>query len=270
MFERTPWREACGVTVKVGLSRISVALHGSRGIVAIRTAPTPPPGGNAALGEFFSSLWPALSREALPGALVCVVPDLAPDLIEHWKRRFGVVLRPFDLAEAPFSSEDYAGVLGADRGASLWGAVVRHGKSLGPSFMVADFGTHTVTTVLCRGRILGGTIMPGIGLTMGAVGAGRVLLGQEATPRGEGFGREKLRLVAAVGRGTREGILSGAVLGGVAAVEGLRSRAEKEVGEPLGLILTGGLSPLLARFFSGDPPVDRQLLHYGATCFLLA
>ena len=258
------------MTVKVGLSRISVALHGSRGIVAIRSAPTPPPGGGAALEDFFSSLWPGFSHKGLPVALVCVVPDLAPHLAEPIKKRFGVVPRPFDLASAPFSFEDYAGGLGADRGAALWGAVVRHGKRLGPSFMVADFGTHTVTTVLCRGRLLGGTIMPGITLTMGAVGAGRVLLGQEAPPRREGFGIEELRLVAAVGRGTREGILAGAVLGGVAAVEGLRSRAEKEVGEPLGLILTGGLSPLLARFFSGDPPVDRQLLHYGARCFLPA
>jgi pantothenate kinase type III len=42
------------------------------------------------------------------------------------------------------------------------------------------------------------------------------------------------------------------------------------VEEPLGLVLTGGLSPLLARFFSQNPPVDRQLLHHGARCFLLA
>ena len=270
MVEQNLFADLLGVTVKVGVSRISVALHGPQGIVAIRTAPTPVRGNGESLEPFLSSLWPALSLGDLPGTLVCVVPDLAPLLSEGWKRHFGTTLRPFDLSRAPFSSGDYAaGALGADRGAVIWGAVVRHASPLGESFMVADFGTHTVTTVLCRGRVLGGAIMPGVALTIGAVGAGRVLQGQDSRRR-RLFERSELREIVAVGRGTRPGILAGGVLGGVSAVEGLKSRAERELGEPLGLLLTGGLSPLLARFFSGDPPVDRQLLHYGARGFLLA
>ena len=259
------------VTVKVGLSRISVALHGAGGIVAIRTTGTPARGEGEALREFFTSLWPALGLNDLPGALVSVVPDLTPVLDRFWRARFGRTLRPFDLSRAPFASDDYAsGALGADRGASIWGAVARHGPKVGPSFMVADFGTHTVGTVLCRGRILGGTILPGVGLTIGAVGGGRVLQEQQEGPEKGTVSPLEFRRLRAVARGTREGILSGAVLGSVAAVEGLRRRAEREVEEPLGLVLTGGLSPLLARFFSGNPPVDRQLLHHGARGFLLA
>lgn len=260
-----------GITVKVGLSRISVALHGAGGVVAIRTTGTPVRGEGERLAEFFSSLWPDLDLNGLPGALVSVVPDLSPALERLWRARFGTLLRPFDLSRAPFSSEDYSfGALGADRGASIWGAVARHGPRLGQSFMVADFGTHTVTTVLCRGRILGGMILPGLGLTIGAVGGGRVLQEQREAPGRGSLVPSELRGLRAIARGTREGILSGAVLGSVAAVEGLRSRAEREVEEPLGLVLTGGLSPLLARFFSQNPPVDRQLLHHGARCFLLA
>ncbi|MGC8530138.1 MAG: type III pantothenate kinase [Leptospirillia bacterium] len=260
-----------GVTVKVGLSRISVALHGVGEILAIRTTGTPDRGEGETLREFFTSLWPALDLHDLPGALVSVVPDLTPVLDRFWRLRFARPLRVFDLSRAPFSSGDYlSGALGVDRGAAIWGAVARHETRVGQSFMVADFGTHTVTTVLCRGRILGGTIMPGVGLTIGAVGGGRVLQEQRECPRKGVISPGECRGLRAVARGTREGILSGAVLGSVAAVEGLRNRAEREMDEPLGLVLTGGLSPLLARFFSGTPPVDRQLLHHGARCFLLA
>lgn len=267
-----PFGKILAVTVKVGLSRLSVALHGAAGIVAIRTFPTPQRERPEEVVRLLEGLWPGRFPGEVPGALVSVVPDLTPVLLREWRRIFGRSLESFDGSRAPFPI-DYrpAASLGADRTAAVCGACSRLGGQLGESFMVADFGTHTVTTVLCRGRLVGGAILPGISLMQGAIGAGRVLSGATSSGRlGAGWMKTRdLRRVSALGGGTREGVRAGTVLGTVAAVEGLRQRAEKESGTPLSLVLTGGLSPLLARFFFGAPEVSRQLLHHGARCFLL-
>ncbi len=271
MARRDPFGGITAVTVKVGLSRLSVALHGASGIVAMRALPTPKKERPEEVSVLLPGLWPGRFPKRVPGVLVSVVPDLTPVLLSEWQRIFGCSLDLFEASRAPFPI-DYqpAASLGADRAAAVWGARFRLGGRLGESFMVADLGTHTVTTVLCRGRLVGGAILPGISLMQGAVGAGRVLTGTPLGSLGEGPIRTAdLRRVSALGRGTREGVLAGTVLGTVAAVEGLRQRAEKESGTPLPLVLTGGLAPLLARFFSGAPIVSRQILHHGARCFLL-
>ncbi len=185
-----------GVTIKVGLSRISVALHEGDRILRMTTLATPlPPEARTALSAFFGTLWPDLSLKTLSAVLVCVVPDLSEIVSSQWGERSGRPPEIFTLSGAPFVV-DYRPpeTLGADRVAAVWGALVRFGESLGPAFMVADFGTHTVTTVLCRGRLLGGAILPGLPLMEKALGAGRVdlargmgLLGRDSIAEARGW-----------------------------------------------------------------------------------
>ncbi len=255
-----------GVTIKVGLSRISVALHEGDRILRMTTLATPlPPEARTALSAFFGTLWPDLSLKTLSAVLVCVVPDLSEIVSSQWGERSGRPPEIFTLSGAPFVV-DYRPpeTLGADRAAAVWGALARFGESLGPAFMVADFGTHTVTTVLCRGRLLGGAILPGLPLMEKALGAGRVDLA-----RGMGLlGRDSIAEARGVGRSTVEGVFAGVVLGSVEAVSGLERRAEEELGEPLRIVLAGGLSRLVAPLFPKEILVSRQAVHYGAWKFL--
>ena len=255
-----------GVTIKVGLSRISVALHEGERIRRIKTLATPtPPESRNALSGFFGPLWQDQRLKNLPAVLVCVVPDLSPIVSAQWSERSGRPPEIFSLSGAPFVV-DYCPpeTLGLDRIAAVWGALARFGESLGPAFMVADFGTHTVTTVLCRGRLLGGAILPGLSLMEKSLGAGRVDL-----VRGMGLlGRERIAGARGVGRSTGEGVFAGVVLGSIEAVSGLGRRAEEELGEPLRIVLAGGLSRLVAPLFPQEILVNRQAIHYGAWKFL--
>lgn len=254
-----------GITIKVGLSRISVALHEGDRILRMRTWKTPPPGEAESLRPFFSALWPDISSKDIPSALVCVVPDLAEPVALLWEARSGQRPDPFFLSHAPFSV-DYRPPesLGADRGAAVWGALVCFGEILDPAFMVADFGTHTVTTVCFEGRLLGGAILPGLSLMEKSLGAGRVNL----SGKGRLLDRERLSRCRALGRSTGDGVFSGVVLGSVLAVEALGRRAEEELGVPLRIVLTGGMAPVVAPLFKSEVLVSRQVVHYGAWSFL--
>ena len=254
-----------GITIKVGLSRISVALHEEGRILRMRTRKTPPPGEAAQLLPFFSGLWPDLSEKDLSAALVCVVPDLSGPVSILWKERSGQLPELFNLSGAPFAvGYRPPEKLGADRGAAVWGVLVRFGRALGSAFMVADFGTHTVTTVCCGGRLLGGAILPGLFLMEGSLGAGRV----DLSGGGRLLDRERLTQGRALGRSTGDSVFSGVVLGSVLAVEGLGRRAEEELGVPLRLVLTGGLAPVVAPLFRSEALANRQAVHYGAWSFL--
>ena len=258
-------RPVGGVTIKVGLSRISVALHREGSILRMRTLATPPAGDLAGLAAFFAHLWPDLPEGDLPAALVCVVPDLAEPVSRLWEERSGHRPEMFSLVGAPFAV-DYRPPesLGPDRGAAVRGALGRFGKALGSAFMVADFGTHTVTTVFSGGHLLGGAILPGLSLMERSLGAGRVTL----SGGGRLLDRERLTRGRALGRSTVDSVFSGVVLGSVLAVAGLGKRAEEELGVPLRIVLTGGLSPVVAPLFGPEALANRQAVHYGAWSFL--
>jgi type III pantothenate kinase len=198
-----------------------------------------------------------------------VIPELEESICRAWKMSTGGDLRLFDPECAPFTLDYHPpGTLGRDRSAAIWGALDRFGEALGKTFMVADFGTHTVTTVWHEGCVLGGSIAPGIVLQRKSVGGGRLTLvpGME---RKEGQAKlDRFHDKGGIGRSTVEGIEAGVVLGSVAAVEGLRKRVEREFGQPVSLVLTGGFACRISPFFSQGVFRNRQLVHYGALKFL--
>ncbi len=140
--------------------------------------------------------------------------------------------------------------VGADR---LVNAVAVRQKYDLPA-VVVDFGTATTFDLVDgKGNYLGGVICPGINLSLNALISATAML-----PRIT-FSKPK----KVVGKNTVAAMQSGLYWGYIGMIEGVMSRMEKEFGQKLPVVATGGL----ARFFSGAIPnlhaVDQELTLYG-------
>lgn len=128
---------------------------------------------------------------------------------------------------------DTPGEVGADR---LLNSLAAHQQYGGP-LIVIDLGTATTFDVVNgRGGYMGGVIAPGINLSLEALHKAAARL-----PR-IGIGRPQ----AVIGRSTVPAMQSGIYWGYVGMIEGLVARIRAEWDEPLKVVATGGLAPLLA------------------------
>ena len=102
--------------------------------------------------------------------------------------------------------------------------------------IVIDMGTATTLVVVDReGAMLGGCIVPGVGVSLDALTSRAALLSSvslEAPSR-------------VVGRNTAECLQSGVLLGAAAMLDGLCDRVEEELGYSCRVIATGGLAGLV-------------------------
>ena len=131
--------------------------------------------------------------------------------------------------------------VGADRIANAVGAT----DLFGPSNVVVDFGTATTFDVIdSDGAYLGGSILPGLEISLDALFERAALLRQVdlVEPR------------HAVGRNTHESIQSGVIFGTASLVDGMVERIEHEIG-PATVIATGGYAELIA-------PHTRSVEHH--------
>lgn len=116
--------------------------------------------------------------------------------------------------------------------------------------MVIDFGTAlTFTTVGKAGEILGVAIAPGLRTAL------QSLTGKTAQ-------LPEVQLVAppsVLGTNTIHAIQSGLVLGYAGLVDSIVSRTEEELGEPLTVIATGGLAPVLVNISGKIQITDENL-----------
>lgn len=123
--------------------------------------------------------------------------------------------------------------LGADRGLNVIAAHAAHEGDI----VVIDFGTAT-TFDICdfTGAYKGGVIAPGINLSLDALTGKTAQLPKIAI--------EKPEDDSVVGTTTQSQMLIGVYWGYVAMIEGLLERTRKEIGRPVTVIATGGLSAL--------------------------
>ena len=243
----------------MGLSRTTIGRHRPDGSLSdILVFKTPPPGSVRSLQETFETFpdrWGAIDA----AVVVNVVPDIDPsNLPALFPSNTQMEVLVPKSADWP-TTIDYTppGSLGVDRIAACLGARWRF-QTGDRYIVVADFGTHTVLTLCRNNQILGGALFPGIRLQLSLVGAGRALSSFS-------LGRPD----EAIGRNTRQGVLSGTVLGTVKAVEGLTEEMERLTGTSVDLVLTGGLSRFVQPYFRRPVRANRQLVHYGAWAFLL-
>lgn len=136
--------------------------------------------------------------------------------------------------------------VGADRIVNAVAAYEKHHSGL----IVVDFGTATTfDAVTPRGEYLGGSICPGVSISMEA-------LFQNASklPRVE-FARPP----QVVGRNTVHSMQSGLVFGYVGLVDGICERMQGELGFPVRVLATGGLASLVASESRSIQEVDESL-----------
>ncbi len=249
------------LTLKVGVSRCAGVFWGAgRTILKIRTFSLPTPG-----WSFLSSIldgW--FAREGPPSAvfLSSVNPDWTGLFERYFQERHARRVALFSPSLFPYAIRyEPPGSLGSDRLLSILGAIDRFPAISDESFAVVDYGSHTTVTVFHQGSVVGGSIAPGIALSLGAIGGGKVVLGNPD--------RKLLpRLIPFPGNSTESSILAGTVLSSVRGVEGLLSDGEDRYQTSLTMFLTGGFSPVVFPLFHRFCFMDRHLLHRGAIRFL--
>ncbi len=184
-------------------------------------------------------------------AISSVVPRATAALRDMATRYFKfppVVVEPGVRTGMPILTDDPKEV-GADRIVNAIGAYDRYG---GPTIVV-DFGTATtLDAVSARGEYLGGSILPGIEISLDALfdRADRLYRVELVEPR------------SVIGKSTVESLQSGAIYGFSAQVDGICRRMEDELGECT-VVATGGLSGLIARFSASIQELDPWLTLHG-------
>ena len=120
--------------------------------------------------------------------------------------------------------------------------------------IVVDMGTATTITVVDKGnKFLGGTIVPGVALSMNALSAGTSLL-------------QKVPIEAprkCISSTTTECMQSGAVYGNAAMLDGMIDRFEQELGCECSLVATGGIAAKIVPHCKHEITYDENLLLRG-------
>jgi type III pantothenate kinase len=136
--------------------------------------------------------------------------------------------------------------VGADRVVNAVAAYERYKSAL----IIVDFGTATTfDAVSARGEYLGGSICPGISISMDAL-----FRSASKLPRVEFRRPERV-----VGRNTVASMQSGLVFGYVGLVDGLCARMAQEMGGRPRVVATGGLAALIAGESQAIAEVDEFL-----------
>ena len=124
--------------------------------------------------------------------------------------------------------------LGNDRVADAVAALAQYQ----PPLAVFDLGTATTLVALDReGVMVGGAIVPGVGISLDALTSRAALLSSVSLEPP----------AHVVGRDTAECLRSGVLYGAAAMLDGLCDRMEQELGYPCRVIATGGLAGLVVQ-----------------------
>lgn len=187
------------------------------------------------------------------GVSMCnVVPPLTSTFIELSQRYFNVT--PLVVGAGVKTGVrirlDNPREVGADRIADAVAAYHLYG---GPIITI-DLGTATVFAVISKeGDYMGGVIATGIGTAAEALYSKTAQL-----PR-----VDLVRPRNVIGTNTVSSIQSGIINGYAALVEGMLSRIQKELGEKIKVVATGGHAPLIAKETKAIDEVNPDLTLIG-------
>lgn len=177
-----------------------------------------------------------------------VVPPMQPTLQRMAERFFGkkpLFIGPGVKTGMPILYDNPREV-GADRIVNAVAAFERFGTQL----IVVDFGTATTfDAVGAKGEYLGGSIFPGIHISMEAL-----FRSASKLPR-----VELARPPHVIGRNTVHAIQAGLVFGYAAMVDGICERMRGELGADTRVVATGASAPIFAAESKVISEVDEML-----------
>lgn len=136
--------------------------------------------------------------------------------------------------------------VGQDR---LANAIAAFNKFSGP-VIVVDFGTALTFDVVSKnGEYLGGVIVPGLEISLGALIGNAALLGPLSLKRPRSL----------LGRETSASITSGIVYGYGYLVEGIISGLQKQLRTKAYVVATGGIAPLISHYCPSVKSISTHL-----------
>ncbi|MBE6917534.1 MAG: type III pantothenate kinase [Ruminococcaceae bacterium] len=142
----------------------------------------------------------------------------------------------------------------AQTGADLVVGCVAALREHKPPMIVIDMGTATTMVVLDKnGSLVGGTISPGVKISMDALTGGTALLP----------GLQLDRPKKAIGRNTIDCMRSGIMMGAACMIDGLIERMEEELGCKTTVVATGGIARFVLPMCRREIIYDKDLLIKG-------
>ena len=123
-----------------------------------------------------------------------------------------------------------------------------------PPMIVIDMGTATTMVVLDKnGSLIGGSISPGVKISLDALTGGTALLP----------GLQLDQPKRAIGRNTIDCMRSGIMLGAACMLDGMIDRMEEELGYKTKVIITGGIAKFVMPMCRKEMIYDKDLLIKG-------
>lgn len=187
------------------------------------------------------------------GILSSVVPELTLQVAWAMEQLLGKTILTLgnpQVRTGLITDIDTPTSLGADRVADAVGAINEYPTPL----IIIDMGTATTVSVIDRrGHHIGGLIIPGARTSLNSLSAAASQLPFipiEAPTR-------------LIGRNTIDCMKSGIVYGYASMIDGLIERIESEMGEPMTVVATGGLSRLIAPYCRHEIRFEPDLLLKG-------
>lgn len=142
----------------------------------------------------------------------------------------------------------------AQAGSDLVVAAVAAIHAYGAPLIVIDLGTATTITVIDKNKnFIGGSIAPGMKISMGAL--------TSRTAQLPGVSLEAPE--KAIGKNTVDCMQSGIMYGTAAMLDGMVSRMEQELGYRTTVVATGGLARYVAPLCTHEIIIDKDLLLKG-------
>lgn len=123
-----------------------------------------------------------------------------------------------------------------------------------PPMIVIDMGTATTMVVLDKnGSLIGGSISPGVKISLDALTGGTALLP----------GLQLDQPKRAIGRNTTDCMRSGIMMGNACMLDGMIERMEEELGYKTKVIVTGGIARFVVPMCRHEMTYDKDLLVKG-------
>ena len=190
---------------------------------------------------------------SLEGSIISsVVPPVMASVCEALERLTG--RRPLTVGPGLKTGLKIAIDNPAQAGSDLVVAAVAVLAEYGAPACIIDMGTATTITALDKdGVFRGGTIHPGIRLSLNALTSGTAQL--------PAISLEPPR--KAIGTNTVESMRSAMLLGTACMLDGMAERFEEELGYPMQVIATGGLARLVTPLCRREIILDDKLLLKG-------